>query len=90
MKEDIVNSAVVKQRSFLSPTVGQVFRACRFLHIINLISYFMYKKQLMKQREVLREDMFAGIISPRQYRILDEKVRHKLKEWNMANNNRSK
>ena len=50
----------------------------------------MYKKQLMKQREVLREDMFAGIISPRQNRILDEKVRHKLKEWNMANNNRSK
>ena len=50
----------------------------------------MYKKQLMKQREVLREDMFVGIISPRQYRILDEKVRHKLKEWNMANNNRSK
>ena len=50
----------------------------------------LYKKQLMKQREVLREDMFAGIISPRQYRILDEKVRHKLKEWNMANNNRSK
>ena len=50
----------------------------------------MYKKQLMKQREVLREDMFAGIISPRQYRILDEKVRHKLKEWNKENNNRSK
>ncbi len=42
----------------------------------------MYKKQLMKQREVLREDLFAGVISPDQYRILDKKVQQKLKEWN--------
>ncbi len=38
----------------------------------------MYQQQLEKQREILREDMFAGYISVSQYLRLDAKLQQML------------
>lgn len=45
---------------------------------------FMYREQLVKRREILREDMFAGVISLERYRFLDEKLRRQIEEWDAA------
>lgn len=44
----------------------------------------MYREQLVKRREILREDMFAGVISLERYRFLDEKLRRQIEEWDAA------